>query len=227
MNGVPWSALLVLAALSATPQAPRSPDILPAPSEGFTFEGRAGAKPSLMEFLEQYQRVAGVHLIISPRAQVELAGLGTGLKQSIELPPEKVNELMERVLAEAGYCTTLLHTGTQVLIVVKKVPRAPLRAGAVFVAVDELASVENHPALLCWTVVHVPLVSAHSLDVALAKKWRESESNAYAQLGGSGCRLLIGTGKTVASHARELLDLEEAERTKTEAALKPDGGSSK
>jgi hypothetical protein len=217
---------LLLATSSAAPHAVDEPDILPAPKAGFTFQYK-GVRPSLAELMEQYQRVAGVQLIAAVREPIGPLKFDAGPGKSVELPRETVQERVETMLADAGYCLTLVHADEPVVLAVKRMPRSPASTGAVYVEPDQLESVAKHPALLCWTILELPHVGTHALDAELAKGWDTSVTIAHFTLGGSGRRLLMGPGKAVAERARVLLELDDAERAKAEAARTPDGGSKK
>jgi len=221
------STVLCAALLTATPAAIETRDILPAAKTGFTLEVKGDASPSLLDLLSEYQRATGLHLVLSAGVQAEASKSGTGLTQSLVVPQDKVHTLVETLLANAGFCTVLLHQEEPILLAVKKTDQTPLGVNAVFVDVAQLAAVEKHPALLCWTVLELESMNVGELTNSVRPQWDSPDFQLLPGFGGPHRLLLIGKGKDVSSRARSLQELDASQRRKSADAAKSSGGSIK
>jgi hypothetical protein len=221
------SSLLCAIVLTANPALIETPDILPAAKAGFTIDAKGDSAPSLLDLVIEYQRVTGLNLVIGKDVREGLSKSETGLRQPLVVPPEKVHTLVELFLAQGGYCTALLHASDPILVAVKRMQGTSISGNAVFVDAGKLASVANHPALLCWTVFDLDALEVGEITNRLQAQWEETDFHIVIAFGSSHRVLLMGKGSDVATRARVLQDLNESTRRKAEAADKsvPPAGS--
>lgn len=214
------STVLCAALLTATPAAVETPDILPPAKTGFTIEVKGDSAPSLLDVVNEYQRVTSLNLVIGKDVREGLSKSETGLRQSLVVPQEKVHTLVETFLSQGGFCTALLHASDPILVAVKRIQGTSISGNAVFVDAEKLESVAKHPALLCWTVFDLDALEVTEVTNRLQSQWEESDFRVIVAFGSHHRVLLMGKGSEVATRTRVLQDLNEHARRKAEAAAK-------
>lgn len=226
MNVLHSCSLLALSLLAGAPPRPPEPkDILPPAQAGIRLEVQGDAAISMLDVLREYERVTGVHLLISREFVDGLAKQDPGLQRSLTMPREQVHTLVESLLTYGGYRTILLHAQEPVVVGLRRFQNPqPLITDAVFVDVSELDRVARHPALLCWTSFALEALDAGEILKTLGPLWTDSNIRLMCGISGTSQIVLIGSGAEVSDRARYLIGLDRSMRRKPDGQEHSDAG---
>lgn len=202
-------------------------ELLPQPAAALSID--PGERDFLAAALRELAASSGVGLVVPFDGQAALRDASDGLAEATEVAPDVAWSVVQSLLLENGLFLVLHRSEEPALVSVAGF--APGRVGgglkqrAHWVEPDQLEVLEQHPALLVTTVVHLSSLDARQVTNSLRGMLTDIRSQSMLPVGSSRSIVLTGPAHHVLNQVRVIREAEaeaaraaagEAEATKDE-----------
>lgn len=197
-------------------------EFFPPPAEGLTIPAYEPDGWNIEQLLSEYGRLTDQQFMYGEATRAQLRQARVPLDAGLFVEPENVHSVVETLMVESNFVFTVAREANPRLISVQSMhgSRVNMRQRARYVAVDELAQWEDHPAILVHTVLTLNHTDVRTLTNSMRAMLTDANTQQIIPVGNSHSLILTGFGPHVASIARMLQQVDDATRELHEAQPK-------
>ena len=200
-------------------------DPFPTPSSGLKVQVAPGEEMSLEKLLDEFSKVTGQTLLITPTTCQALKSSPTGLNRSVDVPAAEVYSFVESVLAHNQHALQVLSDHEPRLLAVHNLQM--MRNGnrslsdlAQYVPVKDIGIYARHPAVLVTTMVELPSTDVRTLSNSMRALLTDQITQQIIPVGNTNALVIGGSGASVANLVTVLRECDEGARRAEEARQK-------